>query len=80
MSLLKILARSHAADEIRSLRVLMTIDLHESLVGDLRGKDLAESCFSATCLTNEQDRLSVSQAFLNKNSKAFKLLRGNDPW
>ena len=57
----------------------MAIDLHEGLLGDLRGENLAESRLSAACLAHEQDRLPVAKALLDENCEAFELLGWDYP-
>ena len=53
LSLLEILASAHAPDKVRSLSVLVAINLHQGLLGHLRSKHLTDRRLATACLTDE---------------------------
>lgn len=63
LAFLKILSGSHAADEVRSLSVLVAVDT-EKLLFIKCGENLAETGLATTCLTHKKHWLFVLEAFV----------------
>lgn len=74
LCLLQVLTRTHAADEITRLSILMTIDLKQILLSDLGREDLAKCSLATTSVTNKKDWLTVTKAFINQDGEALQLL------
>lgn len=64
LAFLKILAGSHAADEVRSLRVLVAVDAEKLLIIE-SGEHLAETRLATACLTDKKHWLFILEAFVD---------------
>lgn len=79
LGLLQILPCPHAADEVRRLCVLVTVDAEELLA--VEGCEyLAERGLAAAGLSHEEHRLLVAQALMDEDGEALQLPADDEPW